>query len=74
MSDNQRVIITYKEGATDADKKKVEDSIVQQGGAIHDHIELINGFTATLPTSFTALLQGHEHIDSVELDGVVTTQ
>ncbi|KAI8323709.1 hypothetical protein GQ54DRAFT_309810 [Martensiomyces pterosporus] len=74
MSSTEKVIITYKEGATDADKQAVEDSIRQQGGQVHDRLDLINGFTATLPKSFTSSLQGHEHIDSIEPDGVVTTQ
>ncbi|KAJ1945068.1 hypothetical protein FBU59_002421 [Linderina macrospora] len=74
MSDSQKVIIVFKEGATDADKEAIKNSITTQGGSLGDTLELINGISAVIPNSFSASLTGHSAIDSVENDGVVTTQ
>ncbi|KAJ1938374.1 hypothetical protein EC988_007613 [Linderina pennispora] len=74
MSDSQKVIIVFKEGATDAEKDAIKSSITAQGGKLGDTLALINGISATIPNSFTSSLTGHAAIDSVENDGEVSIQ
>lgn len=67
-------IITLKESATDIDVKNIKLKILEWGGEITNEFSLIKGFSAKLPEVHSKLLEGHEHVSSIEKDQEVHTQ
>ncbi|KAG0634046.1 hypothetical protein HOY80DRAFT_1061615 [Tuber brumale] len=67
-------IITVKPETSDEELLKIKNDIVDQGGKIVHEYSLIKGFSCELPKHHVSTLQTHARVESVEADGVVTTQ
>ncbi|BFZ53144.1 hypothetical protein PYCC9005_000167 [Savitreella phatthalungensis] len=67
-------IVTFKDSATqqeyDDSKKKIQDA----GGSIKTEYTLIKGYAASFPDEHVSTLEAIAGVESVEPDGVVTTQ
>jgi len=67
-------IITVKPETSDSELLKIKDDIVAQGGKITHEYSLIRGFSCELPVNQVSTLETHRHVQSLEVDGTVTTQ
>lgn len=74
MSGLKNYIITLKESATSADVSSLKQKVTEAGGKITNEFSLIKGFSAKLPEAHSKLLEGHEHVNSIEEDKEVHTQ
>jgi len=68
-----KFIVVFKDTATKEQIHKCAQDVDQNGGKVRDHFDLLNGFSATIPTSFLNQLWGFEGVDYIEPDGVATT-
>ncbi|RXW15380.1 hypothetical protein EST38_g10475 [Candolleomyces aberdarensis] len=78
MSETGKFIVVFKDGVTSAQIDDYASKVNQAGGDVKNRFDqsggILNGFSATIPTSFLGNLQGDDLISYIEPDGVVTTQ
>ena len=74
MSGLKNYIITLKESATSVDVDSLKKKVQDFGGQIPNEFSLIKGFSAKLPEVHSKLLEGHEHVATIEEDKEVHTQ
>ncbi|KOS21637.1 Uncharacterized protein ESCO_005237 [Escovopsis weberi] len=67
-------IVTMNENATDEQVKSAEMLAESQGGTITHRYTLMKAFAVEYPEGTVMTLGSHEHVNSVELDKVMTTQ
>ncbi|KAL6920797.1 hypothetical protein ACHAPO_004524 [Fusarium lateritium] len=67
-------IVTCKEDASDEQVESAKQHAKDQGGKIGHEYSLIKGFSVEFPKDSVQTLESHEHIKTVEEDGVMSTQ
>ncbi|KAM0554965.1 hypothetical protein ACHAPJ_006703 [Fusarium lateritium] len=67
-------IVTCREDASDEEVQSVKQHAIDQGGKIGHEYKLIKGFSVTFDDDAITTLENHEHVQAVEVDGVLTTQ
>ncbi|KAF5323116.1 hypothetical protein D9611_009230 [Ephemerocybe angulata] len=78
MSEIGKFIVVFKKNVTSDQIEKYAQDVTNAGGEVKDRYDqgagILNGFSATIPASFHASLQGDSLVDYIEPDGVVTIQ
>ncbi|TEB25448.1 protease propeptide/inhibitor [Coprinellus micaceus] len=78
MSDSGKFIVVFKDHVTSEQISKYAAEVKAAGGEIKDRYDegagILNGFSATIPSSFKASLAGDDLVSYIEPDGVVTIQ
>ncbi|PWW75111.1 hypothetical protein C7212DRAFT_326297 [Tuber magnatum] len=67
-------LITARPDATDQEMQKIKDDLEAQGGKITQTYTIIKGFSCLLPEQHYSTFARHELVQTMERDGVVTTQ
>ncbi|PUU72359.1 hypothetical protein B9Z19DRAFT_1137872 [Tuber borchii] len=67
-------IITVKPSASDSELAQIKQDILNQGGKITSEYTILRGFACDLPEKHYSTYATHPSVQSVEADGVVTTQ
>ncbi|KAJ8514458.1 hypothetical protein ONZ45_g8003 [Pleurotus djamor] len=69
-----RYIVLFKPHVSIEEIKQYAEEIKRSGGRITHTYDIIKGFAAEIPEPHLASLQSLQSVDSIELDGFVTTQ
>ncbi|KIL59126.1 hypothetical protein M378DRAFT_169783 [Amanita muscaria Koide BX008] len=67
-------MVVFKDSATKDQIEEYVNNVHANGGKVTHRYDIINGFAAHLPDNFMSNLQGDDLIESIEPDGIVTTQ